>query len=144
MVTLSSCYGSKDPKERAKVLEIQRLAEAWMERLMERFPELAIQRKPVPDERNGFLKWLEFADRLKDLSPGDSASIKLAQPLSDYLAGKAPWDPAAAREWLAANSALMRKFEPCALYRNPRPTAFPWTATLSSPPVWPRKLLTRC
>ncbi|RYD23006.1 MAG: hypothetical protein EOP88_05935 [Verrucomicrobiaceae bacterium] len=99
--------GSKDPKERAKAMEIQRLAEAWMKRLMERYPELAVTPRPVPDERNGFLKWLEFSDRRKELAGAESSNMGLPKSLTDYLAGNAPWNPAAAREWLAANAGLM-------------------------------------
>ncbi|RYD23001.1 MAG: hypothetical protein EOP88_05910 [Verrucomicrobiaceae bacterium] len=101
---------SKDPKEQAKAREIQRLAEEWLKKLMERYPELAVTPHPVPDERNGFLQWLDFSARLKQqVGPHEAASMGLTKPLTDYLAGNAPWDAAAAREWLAANAALMKE-----------------------------------
>jgi hypothetical protein len=99
--------GSDDPRERAKAREIQRLAEEWLKKLMERYPELAVTPHPVPDERNGFLKWLELSDRMKEKAGDGVATIALTKPLTDYLAGNGPWDAAAAREWLAANAALM-------------------------------------
>lgn len=100
--------GSKDPVEQAKAREIQRLAEAWWKRMMERYPELAVAAKNVPDERNGFLKWLDFTDRMKALAKDPhSASIGLAPEMSGYINGKDAWNPDATRSWLAANKTLM-------------------------------------
>ncbi|RYD23008.1 MAG: hypothetical protein EOP88_05945 [Verrucomicrobiaceae bacterium] len=97
---------SKDPKERAKAEDIRRRAEWWLKRLSERYPELAVTPHPVPDERNGFLKWVEFCERFKAKMPG-MTSIGLTGAFEGYWKGEQPWNPAAARAWLQANAALM-------------------------------------
>ena len=60
---------SKDPKDQARARELRRLAEALHRRVLERYPELAVPDKNVPPERNGFLKWLEFAEGFEGISP---------------------------------------------------------------------------
>lgn len=99
--------GSKDPKEVAKARDIQRRAEVWLKRLMERYPELAVTPHPVPDERNGFLKWLEFTERIKAATTIHSPTLGVGAAFGDYLKGDQAWDPAAARNWITANAALM-------------------------------------
>jgi len=99
---------SGDPVRVAKAREIQRLAEAWLKRMKERYPELAVKPKVVPDERNAFLKWIEFTERRKAVAgDADSPSIPFGKEMVDYLAGKAPWNAEAARAWLTANAGLM-------------------------------------
>lgn len=98
---------SKDPVEVAKARDIQRRAEIWVKRLMERYPELAVTPHPVPDERNGFLKWVEFSERMKAATTIHTPTIGLGTAFGEYLNGKQPWDPAAASNWMKANAALM-------------------------------------
>ncbi|RYD33653.1 MAG: hypothetical protein EOP87_10625, partial [Verrucomicrobiaceae bacterium] len=97
---------SADPKDKAKVSELLRLAGAWHKRLLERYPELAVEMRNVPDERNGFLKWLEFCERLEDGNTKGSVKIPFSTELEDYL-GNGTWNAEAARRWLAENKALL-------------------------------------
>ncbi|RYD33337.1 MAG: hypothetical protein EOP87_11175, partial [Verrucomicrobiaceae bacterium] len=104
---LRKLLASDDPADVAKGRDIQRRAEYWMRKLMERYPELAMKPHPVPDERNGFLKWVEFHDRFKNAMPGKVASFGFSEAFPNNLAEKTPWDPKAASEWMKANSAIM-------------------------------------
>lgn len=102
---------SMNPNDRALVEELRRLGDHLHERVLERYPELMVPDKNVPAERNGLLKWLELSERfLADPSrPGDRSDKSLGVPkeLTSYLNGKGPWDPDAARSWLATNKELL-------------------------------------
>lgn len=99
--------GSKDPRDRAKARELMRLAEGWYERLKERYPELAITMRDVPDERNGFLQWLNFADRMKAPDGEAQPLIPFSPELESYLNQKGAWNAEAAKVWLTQQKALL-------------------------------------
>lgn len=121
-----SMLASEDPMERAKAHEIQRLAEATLKRLMERYPELAVEAKNVPDEKNAFLKWLDFADRIKATHKnGQIHKLDFDTSLRDSISGTAPWDPAAAREWLSKNASLMEEIRAMGLMPEASTTGIP-------------------
>lgn len=98
---------SKDPKDQARARELRRLAEALHRRVLERYPELAVPDKNVPPERNGFLKWLEFAERFESGSPKGSKSFPIPDELNKHLSHDGPWDAAAAKAWLTREKALI-------------------------------------
>jgi hypothetical protein len=99
---------SKDPKDQARARELRRLAEALHRRVLERYPELAAPDKNVPPERNGFLKWLEFAERFeKDAASRGSTSLPIPGALLKHLDQAAPWDAAAAKAWLSQEKVLL-------------------------------------
>ena len=98
---------SKDPKDQARARELRRLAEALHRRVLERYPELAAPDKNVPPERNGFLKWLEFAERFEGGSPKGSKSLPIPEVLIQHLSLDAPWDSAAAKTWLTEEKTLI-------------------------------------
>ena len=102
---------SKDPKDRARAMELRRLAEALYQRVLERYPELAVTLKNVPPGRNGFLKWLEFAERFDaDPSrPGHPRNKGLDFPdeIKKHLGDNGPWDAAAAKAWLTKEKTLL-------------------------------------
>lgn len=98
---------SKNPRDRAKCRELQRLAEAWHQKLRLRFPELAVALRNVPDERNGFLKWLDFFDRMKAISGSGEPHLDFPKELSDYLIKKESWNSEAAKLWLTQQKPLL-------------------------------------
>lgn len=98
---------SKDPKDQARARELRRLAEALHRRVLERYPELAVPDKNVPPERNGFLKWLEFAERFESGASKGSSSLPTPGELLKHLDQNAPWDAAAAKAWLTQEKALI-------------------------------------
>ena len=110
-----SIAASKDPAVQAKVKDIRRRADFWIQRLGERYPELAVKPHPVADERNGFLKWIEFIDRLVEVKQTPYPTLGLTQAFNGYLEGREPWDAAAARGWLAENAAFMDEVRAIAL-----------------------------
>ncbi|MES2660668.1 MAG: hypothetical protein V4689_18730 [Verrucomicrobiota bacterium] len=100
-------YESKDPRDQAKVRELRRLADAWHQKLLLRFPELAVAMKSVPDEQNGFLKWLDLLDKIKATNPEVVPGIDFPKALDDYLNHQGPWNADAAKAWLAQQKSLV-------------------------------------
>jgi hypothetical protein len=102
---------SDDPRDRARAKELQRLGEALWRKALERYPELAVAERSVPPDRNGFLKWLDFAARVgADPSrPGTPADRDLGMPeaLKRHLGGDSPWDETAARAWVKKERAMV-------------------------------------
>ena len=97
---------SKDPADQAKVAELQEWGDALYRRILERYPELAVEYKNIPPEKNGFLKWLEFCERHED---SDKSSFELPQTLQEQIKGKEPWDSALAKQWLTENQSLLNE-----------------------------------
>jgi len=104
---------SKDPVDQLKAKELLRLGEELYQKVLKRYPELAVAMREVAPERNGFLKWLELAERFDadPNRPGDHGAKQLGipQPLLDSLEGKVPWEAAAAKAWLASEKALLEE-----------------------------------
>ena len=98
---------SKNPDDQEKVRELRRLAEAWHQKLRLRFPELAVPMRNVPDERNGFLQWLDFCDRMEVGMRRGAASVSFPKEIEDYLNHKGAWNPEAAKAWLAQQKPLL-------------------------------------
>lgn len=99
---------SKDPLDQAKIQELQRLAAAMHQKLLLRFPELAVELRHIPDDRNAFLKWLELRDRFKvDPDSKKLNAIEFPKELGDYLNQKGPWNAAAAQAWLDQQKPLV-------------------------------------
>ena len=98
---------SKDPRDRAKASELRRLAEAWHQKLLLRFPELAVTLRNVPDDRNGFLKWLDLSDKMKGDGGSGQPSLDFPKELSDYLSQNGTWNSDAAKVWLNQHKTLI-------------------------------------
>ena len=98
---------SKDPRDQAKCRELRRLAEAWHQKLLLRFPELAVTLRNVPDDRNGFLKWLDFSDKMKVDGGNGQPDLDLPKELSDYMNQNGTWNSAAAKVWLDQHKPLL-------------------------------------
>lgn len=78
--------------------------EAWFQEILARHPDMAVASKNVPDDQNGFLKWLDFEERFKETNPDGLAFPK---ELSDYINHQGEWNPEAARAWLAQQKTLL-------------------------------------
>jgi hypothetical protein len=98
---------SKDPRDQAKASELWRLAEAWHQKLLLRFPELAVAMKSIPDDQNGFLKWLDLSDKIKADHPESVPRITFPKELDDYLNHQGAWNADAAKAWLAQQKSLV-------------------------------------
>lgn len=103
--------GSKDPRDQALAKELQRLGDALHKKVLARYPELAPAERKVAPERNGFLRWLEFSERIDadPARPGTEGAKTLGLPreLSLLLSGDAPWDEAAVRAWLTKERSVI-------------------------------------
>ena len=84
--------------------DIQRLAERWYQEILEKHPEMKVSFKDVPDERNGFLQFLNFMERF---GKWGSDGLPLPENISAILNGSAPWDASAMAYWLEENRALV-------------------------------------
>jgi hypothetical protein len=102
---------SKNPADRARAKELQRLGDAQFQKLLARYPELAPPLKNVPDDRNGFLKWLEFSERFNadPKRPGVSSgkALEFPEALRKHLSGDGPWNAEAVKTWLSQEKPLM-------------------------------------
>lgn len=99
--------GSKDPRDQAKASELRRLVEAWHQKLLLRFPELAVTMKSIPDEQNGFLKWLDLSDKIKAANQKVVPGIDFPKALDGYLNHQGAWNADAAKAWLAQQKSLV-------------------------------------
>lgn len=99
---------SGDPFKQALAREIERLVERQYERLTrERYPDLAVPFKSIPDERNGYLQWLKFEERWNAAPSGTRGDLEIPTPLKEYLSDDAEWDTESARAWITANAAVL-------------------------------------
>ena len=98
---------SKDPQDIAKASELRRLAEAWHQKLLLRFPELAVAMKTIPDDQNGFLKWLDLLDKIQARNPQSPPGIDFPKELADYLDHQGAWNADAAKTWLDQQKSLV-------------------------------------
>lgn len=87
---------------------MQRKAEEWYQDLLARHPEFQVEFRDVPDEENGFLRFLDFLDELK---PGDpfAAELPIEDDLRGMLEGKEPFDAALLDAWIARNTELFQR-----------------------------------
>lgn len=96
---------SKDPADQAKAAALRKKAAELYKRVLDRYPELAVEMRDVPPERNGFLKWLELSERFQaDPSRSErdgSKTLGMPESLRQFLAGNGPWNAAEVRAWLA-------------------------------------------
>ncbi|MEO7100986.1 MAG: hypothetical protein ABI162_16640 [Luteolibacter sp.] len=101
-------FKSDAPADQAYCREMERRVEAWYQKLLLRYPEMAVTMKTVPDDQNGFLKWLELSERLKKENGGhDVQSLSLPKELDQYLSHEGAWNAEAAKTWLAQQKALV-------------------------------------
>lgn len=82
--------------KRSRQEEIDRIYQL----IVARHPELAIPWKNVPDDKNGFLRWLEFSERHRN-------ELALPDDIKNMFDPSAKWDGARVGQWLAENKSLM-------------------------------------
>lgn len=99
--------GSDVPADKAYCKELQRRAEAWYQKLLLRYPEMAIAMKTIPDDRNGFLKWLELSERFKKGKNSNYEPLAFPPELEQYLSHDGPWNAEVARAWLSQQKSLV-------------------------------------
>ncbi|HEY1123673.1 MAG TPA: hypothetical protein VGE67_18800, partial [Haloferula sp.] len=104
---------SKKPKRSRE--DIQRLAEKWYQDLLEKHPEMQVTFRDVPDERNGYLQFLNFMDRF---GKWGADGLPLPENISAMLNGKEPWDGAAMAKWLEENRPLVDEIKAIGLLED--------------------------
>ncbi|RYD20116.1 MAG: hypothetical protein EOP88_16345 [Verrucomicrobiaceae bacterium] len=99
---------SKDPAEQAEYQRLKKLGREWYERILARYPELAMEPgKEVPAERNGLLKLTELFKRLGNGTTGEMVYVPYPVDLKSPFTKNQPWDEAAASTCVEANRALI-------------------------------------
>lgn len=89
-------------KDRMRREAASQAAEKWYQRLLEKYPELRPVYRDVPDDQNGYLQFVLFAESFgpDGMLPKD---IKL------ILEGSDSWDPAKVQAWLAENPSHLER-----------------------------------
>jgi hypothetical protein len=77
------------------------------EMVLARHPELVVSYKEVPDERNGFLKWVAFEAKHRDQG---AEPLSIPDDIQSLIEGKT-WDANRAEQWLTEHAALMGEIE---------------------------------
>ena len=90
----------KDSPNREEIWD--RHCDAMYEWILARHPELAVVYRDVPDERNGFRKWLEFEARHPE------GRLDLPKEIERMTNGEA-WDAERMDAWLKEHAALMEE-----------------------------------
>lgn len=101
-VHLMSLRFSDDPEERAEYQRLVKLGEPWFQNLLNRYPELKLDAKKLPDERNAMHRLMALQERL-----GMETLIQMSQKLQGLLPKREPWNPEKAQAWLDAHRDLM-------------------------------------
>lgn len=84
-----------DEELRRRQQSISLAAEKWYQQLLEKYPDMKPVFRDVPDEQNGYLQFILFANALKE--------PRLPEELSEMLNGQSPWDAGKFKSWLAKN-----------------------------------------
>ncbi|RYD23004.1 MAG: hypothetical protein EOP88_05925 [Verrucomicrobiaceae bacterium] len=103
---LSELERSDRPEDKAELERLKKLGREWYERILSRYPELAMQPdKEIPRAENGFLQWQELLKRVKESGKDGIFDTALSQDLVDHLRKNTEPDMAAVNSWLEANRA---------------------------------------
>lgn len=94
--------GSDKPADQASMAAIRIWTWPLYRQIQKRYPELSIPLKTVPDDRNGFLKWLELSERV---STDPSKDFIFPNSLRKDRLHPGPWDLAEAKAWRVADKA---------------------------------------
>ena len=83
-------------KDRMRREATDQAARKWYERLLEKYPELRPVYRDVPDDQNGYLQFILFAESF-------GPDGMLPKDLKLMFEESAPWDPAKVEAWIAEN-----------------------------------------
>lgn len=110
---------SKDPADQAEYERLKKLGHEWYERILARYPELAMEPgMEVPPERNGLLKLTELFKRLGNETTGAMAFVPYPQDLKSPFNKDHPWDEKAASDCVEANRALIDEIKEIGLMKE--------------------------
>ena len=102
---LSELQHSKDPKDQEEYQRLLALGKKWRDNLLTRYPELKVQYRDVPDDKNALKRLFDLQKRL--IKDDGSSALRLPDDLQQQLANKKPWDAKAAQAWVDANRATL-------------------------------------
>lgn len=102
---LENLRTSKDPKDQAEYQRLLELAKTWHQNLLDRYPELKLKLRSIPDAENALIQCLELQKKLT--AEKGTADFSFPTDINRQLDNSKPWNPAAARAWLDANRGLV-------------------------------------
>lgn len=109
---------SDNPEDQKKARELLKLGKEWYERILVRYPELAVTYKDLPEDQNGLLQWKRFEKRLRDAKDPHSPLLGLPVDLAEHFGNskdKKPWNAESTKAWLDENRALLDEARAIAL-----------------------------
>jgi hypothetical protein len=113
---LNKLRDSSNPNDQAEYQRLKKLGKEWYERILARYPELAVSPREVPDDQNGLLRWMKFVQAHKTGPHGYDFGIP--PDFDGQVKGKLPWNPEAAKAWLDANRPLTDELRAIGLMTN--------------------------
>jgi hypothetical protein len=107
----------KNSENQAEYQKLMQLGKEWYERILARYPELAITYKNLPDEENGLLQWYLWEKRQDEAHPYPDSPFVSGRDLAVHFSPPKmrPWNPTAAQAWLDANRTVLNEARRIAL-----------------------------
>jgi len=96
---------SEDPKIRERYQHIASRSEDWWKDIAARHSDLVPAERAVPDEGNGFLRWVKFVDQ------HGCDALKAPESLAAWFEGSGSFDRFEAKRWLLENRALLDELQ---------------------------------
>ncbi|MGC4014222.1 MAG: hypothetical protein QM755_06840 [Luteolibacter sp.] len=96
---------SEDPKRRERYQQIASQSEAWWQQIASRYPDLSPVFRDVPADQNGFLKWVEFAEK------HGCEALKAPASLAPWFDGGSSFDRFETKRWLLANRTVLDELQ---------------------------------
>lgn len=99
-------------KEEIAAARLEEKADKLFERVLIRYPELTTPLRKVAPERNGFLQFVEFCERLDSRSVSGephSGKITFSPEVEVMIDDSTKWDSELAQKWLQENEELVQE-----------------------------------
>ena len=109
---------SSRPADRARAAELRRDCDEWFAEVLARNPGLEPEWRPVPDEENGFLQLLDFAESKQVGGSTGDATLGLPDDLFALITGNDDWDHDRAATGLAKHEELIQEITRLGLLPN--------------------------
>ena len=101
-------FDPKKPEDLAEYLRLRALGKEWHERILARYPELAVTRKNLPDDQNGLRKWRDLEERLRGgKSEVKAINLGFTEDLRAHFQNRQDWNHEKAKVWIDANRSLL-------------------------------------
>ena len=100
-------FRSSRPADRARAKRLQKDCDEWFAEVLARNPGLEPDWRPVPDEENGFLQLLDFAESKRVDGSSHDETLALPEDLFALISGNEDWDHDRAAAGLSEHQDLL-------------------------------------